>query len=124
MGTHSLLYLDDQDIYILVRRNGEEQMPLNPVPWNLEDEALRYAEIYTRVHRAVLNGPRRSYGSREKIPDGHSPECADRAATWFAGRLTDQHMTGAGPNTPLQGLNEVLGSSSLRDLEGSDAANA
>ena len=53
----------------------------NESAMSLEDEALRYADIYTRVERAVSKAQRHRDGAADRSPGEHSTTAAERAAT-------------------------------------------
>lgn len=71
---------------------------------SLEDEAVRYAAIYTRVALAVSDAQRHRDDPADRSIDERSAVAAERAATWFAGRMTDRRLAGAG----LDQLNTLL----------------
>ena len=69
--------------------------PSTPAEHAIAAEAVRYARIYKTAYNAVIDA----------IGSGNLPVSApDRAATWFAGRMTDRRLAGEG----LDNLNAML----------------
>ena len=83
--------------------------PSTPAEAAIAAEAARYGRIFAISYNAVLNA----------IGAGNWPgPAADRAATWFAGRMTDRRLAGKG----LDNLNAMLDAETAGSSSDDDAA--